>query len=52
LQPGELGIMIADRGETLSEENFKAFEQAAIASGFQVFITRVSAGPLDVQVTA
>ena len=49
LQPGSLGLMVADRGETLGEENWQAFQDAALQSGFQVFVTRVSDGSLDVQ---
>jgi hypothetical protein len=49
LQPGQLGIMIADRAETLGPENWQAFQDAALASGYQIFATRVTGGPLDVR---
>jgi DNA repair exonuclease SbcCD ATPase subunit len=47
LSPGGLGMMIADRSETLGPQNWQAFQDASLNSGFQVFATRVTAGPLE-----
>ena len=49
LQPGTLGLMIADKAEHLGQENWDLFQDAALQSGFQVFVTRVSEGSLEVQ---
>jgi hypothetical protein len=49
LQPGQLGAMICDRAETLGPENWALFQDAALASGYQIFATRVTGGGLDVQ---
>ena len=51
LQPGALGAMVADKSEHLGPARWAEFQRAAIDSGFQVFCTRVSSGPLAVEVT-
>ena len=49
LMPGDLGVLIADRAEILGPDNWQAFQDAALQSGFQVFVTRVQPGPLEVK---
>lgn len=49
LLPGSLGSMIADHGELLGPTNWQAFKDAAVASEYQVFVTRRTEGPLEVQ---
>jgi predicted ATP-dependent endonuclease of OLD family len=41
--------MIVDRGETFDAENWDAFESGARESGFQIFATKVTAGPMKVE---
>lgn len=48
LKTGELGFMIADRAESLDEETWAGFNEAANKSGYQVLAARVSTGPLEV----
>jgi DNA repair exonuclease SbcCD ATPase subunit len=48
LAPGDLGMMVADRVEALGPDNWDSFQNAALASGLQVFATRVTSGPLEV----
>jgi hypothetical protein len=48
LQPGNLGLMIADKLESLGPANWQLFQDAAVQSGFQIFATRVTEGPLAI----
>jgi AAA domain len=48
LKPGDLGLMVADRAETLGPDLWKEFCAAAEQSGFQVITARVDTGPLVV----
>lgn len=52
LRAGKLGLVVVDNLECLDSETFKAFESAAVKSGMQFIVTRVSDGPLKVEVTA
>lgn len=53
LAPGELGLMVCDRVESLeSDTTFEEFKAAAIASGFQIFVARVASGPLKISTEA
>jgi hypothetical protein len=41
--------MIADRAESIGPKNWAAFQEAALASGFQIYATRVGPGPLQIE---
>jgi len=42
LRSGDLGVMCVDGLESLSDRTFNAFREAALTSGVQMFVTRVS----------
>jgi len=49
LAPGELGAMVCDRSESLDNEHWEDLMSACKSSGFQVFLARVTSGPLKVE---
>lgn len=44
LSVGKLGLMVCDRAESLDDDQWAEFKQAAVSSGFQVIAARVEAG--------
>lgn len=52
LRAGECGLVLVDNLECLDAKTFEAFESAAVKSGLQFIVTRVSDGPLKVEVVA
>lgn len=48
IRSGDLGIICCDGLELLSTEAFESFKERAIASGLQMFVTRVSDGDLHI----
>lgn len=47
--PGKLPLMLLDDAEHLSQDNWEAFKQAAMESGFQIISARVDNQPLSVE---
>lgn len=52
LLAGEVGLVAVDNLECLDPNTFAAFERSAVKSGLQFIVTRVTEGPLKVEVTA
>jgi len=52
LRSGELGVVCVDRLECLDAPTMEAFRDAAIASGLQMFVTRVEDHPVTIEVYA
>lgn len=52
LRAGELGLICVDGLELLDDEHFEAFKAHAEASGLQLIVSRVSAGPLSIRTEA
>lgn len=49
LRAGQLGLVCVDGLESLDAETFAAFETAAVKSGLQFVVNRVTAGPLAIR---
>lgn len=49
LRAGELGVICVDGIELLDEAHFAEFRAKAVASGLQMFVTRVSDGPFEIK---
>jgi len=49
LRAGELGLILVDGIEALSSQTFAAFRDKAIASGLQMFVSRVTEGELGLR---
>jgi hypothetical protein len=49
LRAGQLGLVCVDGLESLDPETFAAFEAAALKSGLQFVVNRVTTGPLSVR---
>lgn len=49
LRAGELGVICVDGLELLDDEHYQAFREAALASGLQLFVTRVGDGEFSIQ---
>ena len=49
---GDLGVMVCDKAEAMSDATFAEFTEAAAGAGLQIITARVSDGPLRVEVAA
>lgn len=49
LRAGELGVICVDGLELLDEAHFKAFRDASLESGLQMFVTRVGDGEFSIK---
>ena len=49
LKAGQLPFMVLDEAENMDSATWESFKAAAVASGFQCLVARVSDGPLNIQ---
>jgi ABC-type cobalamin/Fe3+-siderophores transport system ATPase subunit len=51
LRAGKLGVICVDGMEALNPERYEEFRRQVLASGLQMFVTRATDGPFQVQTT-
>jgi len=49
VRAGRLGVCCVDGLELMSSDTFEAFRESAIASGLQLFVTRVTSGEMSIE---